>query len=140
MVNGQHCNLRRKTEFQKNNVKTVYYGTETLTFFGPRILEILPDTIKKSNNCEEFKMKIQLLVTELFKVKIGLLPPFMKKIFVENAQHCVFRRKTEFKRNNVKTVYHGTETLIFLGPRILEIVQDSIKKLMTEEFKLKIKL
>ena len=55
---------------------------------------------------------IQLLATELFKVKNGLSPPFMDKIFVENTQHYYdLRKKTEFKRNNVKTVYNGTETL-----------------------------
>ena len=30
---------------------------------------------------------IQLLATELFKVKNGLSPPFKNEIFVENAQH-----------------------------------------------------
>ena len=29
---------------------------------------------------------------------------------------------TEFKRNNVKTVYSGTETLTFLGPTALKIL------------------
>ena len=54
-----------------------------------------------------------------------LSPTFMN----ENAQHYYdFRKKTEFKRNKVKTVYNGTETLTFLGPRIWEIVPDYIKK------------
>ena len=83
---------------------------------------------------------IQLLATELFIVKNGLSPPFMNDIFVENAQHyCDLRKKTEFKRNNVKTVYNGTETLTFLGSRIGEFVRDYIKKSNScEEFKLKI--
>ena len=85
---------------------------------------------------------MQLLATELFKVKNGLSPAFMNEIFVENAQHYYdLRKKTEFKRNKVKTVYNGTETLTFLGPRIWEIVPDYIKKSNSfEEFKLKIKL
>ena len=37
-------------------------------------------------------------------------------------------KKTELKRNNVKTVYNGTGTLTFLRPRIWEIVPDYIKK------------
>ena len=66
----------------------------------------------------------------------------MNKIFVENAQHYYdLRKKAEFKRNNVKTVYNGTETLTFLGSRIWEIVPDYIKKSNSfGEFKLKIKL
>ena len=59
--NAQHCyDLRKKTEFKTNNVKTVYNGTETLTFLGTRIWEIVPDYIKKSNSFEEFKLKIKL--------------------------------------------------------------------------------
>ena len=43
----------------------------------------------------------------------------MNEIFVENAQNYFeLRKKAEFNRNNAKTVYNGTETLTFLGPRI----------------------
>ena len=52
----------------------------------------------------------------------------MNKIFMKNAQHHDLREKTEFKTNNVKTVYNGIETLTFLGPRIWEIVPNYIKK------------
>ena len=83
-----------------------------------------------------------MLANELFKVKNGLSPHFMNKMFVENAQpYYNIRKKTKFKRNNVKMVYNGTETLTFLRPRIFEIVPDYIKKSNSfEEFKLKIKL
>ena len=46
-----------KNEFKRNNVKTVYNGTET--FLEPRIWEIVPDYIKKSNSFEKFKLKIK---------------------------------------------------------------------------------
>ena len=72
---------------------------------------------------------MQLLATELFKVKNGLSPLFINEIFVESAQYFYdLRKKTEFKRNNVKKVYNGTEALTFLAPRIWEIVPDYIKK------------
>ena len=38
----------------------VYNGTETLTFLGLRIWEIVPDYLKKSDSFEEFKLKIKL--------------------------------------------------------------------------------
>ena len=59
-----------------------------------------------------------------------LSPSFINEILVENAQHYDFRKKRNFKKNNVKTVYNGTETLTFLGPRIWEIVPDCIKKVI----------
>ena len=46
-----------------------------------------------------------------FKVKNGLSPPFMNKIFVENAQH--YDKKTKFKKNINKMVYNRTKTLTF---------------------------
>ena len=57
MENAQHYyDLRKKAEFKRTNVKTVYM----LNFLGPRIWEIVPDYIKKSNSSEEFKLKIKL--------------------------------------------------------------------------------
>ena len=56
---AQHYyDLRKNTEFKRNNVKAVYNRTETLTFLGPRIWEIVPDYINKSNSFEEFKLKL----------------------------------------------------------------------------------
>ena len=87
------------------------------------------ELLEKDNSTTIHNRNIQLLVTELFKIKNGLWPPFMNKIFVENAEHYYdLRKKTEVKRNNVKMVYNGTETLTFLWPRIWEIVLDYIKK------------
>ena len=73
------------------------------------------ELLEKDNSTTIHNRNIQLRATELFKVKNGLWPPFMNKIFVEDAEHYYdLRKKTEFKRNNVKIVYNGTETLTFL--------------------------
>ena len=89
----------------------------------------LLNLLEKDSSTTIHNRNFQLSATESFKVKNGLSPPFMKEIFVENAPHCYdFRKKTEFKRNNVKKVYSGTETLTFLGPKIRKIVPDYIKK------------
>ena len=95
------------------------------------------ELFEKDNSTTIHSRNIQLLATELSKVKNGLSSPFMNEIFVKNAQHYHdLRKKTEFKRNNVKTVYNG-----ILGPRIWEIVPDYIKKSNSfEESKFKIKL
>ena len=85
------------------------------------------EILEKDNSTAIHNRNIQLLATELFKIKNGLSPPFIKEIFVENAQHYYdLRKKTEFKRNKVKMTYNGTETLTFLRPRIWEIVPDYI--------------
>ena len=76
--------------------------------------------LDKDNATTIHNRNIQLLATELFKVKNGLSPAFM---------------------NEILTVFNGTETLTLLGPTISEIVPDYIKKSNSfEEIKLKIKL
>ena len=63
------------------------------------------ELLEKDNSIIIHNRNIQLLATELFKVKNGLSPSFMNEILVENAQHYYdLRKKTDFKRNNVKTV------------------------------------
>ena len=44
-----------------------------------------------------------------------------------------YQLKTEFKRNNIKKVYNGTETLTFLRPRTWESVPEELKNF--QEFK-----
>ena len=81
------------------------------------------EPLEKDNSTSIHNRNIQLLATELFKVKNGLSPPFMDEIFVENAQHYYdLRKKPTFKRINVQAVYNRPETLTFSGPRIWEVV------------------
>ena len=51
------------------------------------------ELLEKDNLTTIHSRNIQLLVTELFKVKNGLSPPFMNEIFAENAQHYYDLRK-----------------------------------------------
>ena len=70
------------------------------------------ELLEKDNSTTVRNRNIQLLATKLFKVKNGLPPRFINEIFVENAQHYFdLRKKTKFKRNNVKTEYNGTDTI-----------------------------
>ena len=56
--------------------------------------------LDKDNSTTIHNRNIQLLATELFKVKNGLSPPFMNDILLENAQHYYdLTKNTEFKRN-----------------------------------------
>ena len=76
----------------------------------------LLNILENDNSTTIHNRNFQLLVIEI--VKNGLSPTCMNEIFEENAQHYDLRKKTEVRRNNVKTVYNGTETLTFLGPKI----------------------
>ena len=57
--NAHHYyDLRKKAEFQRNNVKMVYNGTETLTFLGPRIWKIVSDYIKNVTALRNLNWKL----------------------------------------------------------------------------------
>ena len=51
--------LRNKNPFDSSNVHTVYHGTETLSYRGPKIWALVPDDIKNSKSIAEFKSKIR---------------------------------------------------------------------------------
>ena len=57
-------NLRFIYEFKLKNIKTVHYGTESLSFLGPKIWELVPLEIKSSQSLEEFKKKIKSWIPE----------------------------------------------------------------------------
>ena len=52
-------NIRNESYFQTDNVRSVYYGTETLAFRGPKTWTLIPEEIRNSTNLNEFKAKIK---------------------------------------------------------------------------------
>jgi len=44
------------------NVKTVYYGTESISYLAPKIWELIPIDIKNSKSLNSFKSKIKLWI------------------------------------------------------------------------------
>ena len=51
--------LRNAPDFNTSNIRTVYNGTETLSFRGPIIWSLIPEEIKISKSLSEFKNKIK---------------------------------------------------------------------------------
>ena len=51
--------LRNKNICKTENIHTVSYGSETVSFRGPKTWALIPDNIKNSNNLNEFKAKIK---------------------------------------------------------------------------------
>ena len=52
-------NLRAGKKLDSNNIKTVNYGTESISYLAPKICELVPNEIKKSNSLNVFKRKIK---------------------------------------------------------------------------------
>ena len=68
-----------------------------------------------------------MLATELYKVYLGLAPELMNDIFKKRNVTYNFREKSTFETKNIKSVYYGSETIFFIGPKIWELLPSNIK-------------
>ena len=48
-------NLRQVPEFSRLMIKSAYQGTESISYLGPEIWDILPEKLKKIDNLGHFK-------------------------------------------------------------------------------------
>ena len=52
-------NLKQVSEFSRPMIKSVYHGTESISYLGPKIWDILSEKLKKIENLEHFKKEIK---------------------------------------------------------------------------------
>ena len=84
---------------------------------------------------------IQILATERYKRINNLSPPIMNRVFKLNSDSRYnLRQISQFSRPLVKSVYHGTESISYLGSKIWDILPDECKTIQNlDTFKIKIK-
>ena len=71
---------------------------------------------------------LQVLVTEICKVKNGIAPEIMKEIFeLQNPSYNLRSSCSQFRRENIKTVHYGLQSVRYLDPKIWELVPNNIK-------------
>ena len=54
-----HYNLRQISQFSRSLTKSVYHWTESISYLGPKIWDMLPDDYKTIQNMDTFKIKIK---------------------------------------------------------------------------------
>ena len=85
--------------------------------------------LNKDNSVSVHHRNLQALATELFKIHRGLSPDILREIFVPKISLYNLRRNNTFERRQVHSVYHGTELISFLGPKIWDLVLLELKPL-----------
>ena len=70
---------------------------------------------------------LQVLATELYKVRHGLAPELMNDIFKKRNVIYSFRKNSTFETRNIKSVYYGLEKISFLDPKIWELLLSNIE-------------
>ena len=86
------------------------------------------ELLNKDNSVSIHMRNIQKLAIEMFKFRKGLSPPLMGNIFKLRTEIPYnLRNISEFSRPIVNSVYHGTESISYLGPKIWDILPQELK-------------
>ena len=52
-------NFRQNSTFETRNIKSFFYGSETISFIRPKIWQLLPSNVNDSENLNIFKANIK---------------------------------------------------------------------------------
>ena len=79
--------------------------------------------LEKDGSVSIYERNIKILVTEMFKVIKDLAPLQMHESFrLKDQPHNNLRYNSRCSGALVKSVYKGTESLSFLGPKLSEYI------------------
>ena len=121
---------QRINSIHKRALKLVYQDSHDLTF---------QELLVKGKSVSVHQKNLQLLATEIFKSKTGVLPELMNAIlhFVERPYNL--RNDYALVRKRDHTVYHGSQSHSSLAPKLRVLLPNSIKNsAFLKEFKTKI--
>ena len=79
-------NLRYSSLVSRQLFKSVYESTESLSFLGPKIWDILPDTYKDLPDLNSFKVALTKL-----KLNLSYLDKFKKNSFINLSITLIYR-------------------------------------------------
>ena len=97
------------------------------------------ELLEKDNHYKIHDRNLQKLVTEIFKVKMNLVPEIMKEVFeiVEGLQ--ALKNELKLKSRKIHSVRYGIEATSFVGARVWNSLPSDLKQCKSLElFKSKI--
>ena len=65
----------------------------------------------------------------MFKVYRNISPPIFSEIFLRCDINYNLRINSDFAMRKVRSVFHGSESISYIGPKILDIVPLELKEL-----------
>ena len=103
-----HLNNRKINRLHERCLRIIYNDKQSL----------FDELLNKDSSVSIHIRILQKLAIEMFKFYEGLSPPIMDNVFrLRTNNLCNLRQVSEFSRPIVKTVYHGSESISYLGPK-----------------------
>ena len=100
-----------------------------------------PELLERDKAVTIHERNIQVLLTEIFKVKSRFVPEMMKEIFKFKDYSYDLRKNNCIETRTIKSCKHGIGTVSNLGAKLWDILPENIKRTESlQDFKNKIKL
>ena len=116
-----NCSLNNKINRLHERSLPIVYSDKTSDF---------SELLEKDGSVSIHYQNMRQLATEMFKVSKGLCPEIVKGLFqLRNEIPYNLRQRSQFHIPPVRTVFSGTESIKFLGPKIWELIPDEMKEL-----------
>ena len=90
--------------------------------------------LEKDSSVSIHIRNLQILATEIFKVRNNLSPPIVQNIFRVIEPAYSLRRDTIFESHRIQAQRYGIESLTYLGPKIWSQVPSEIRVSLSRYF------
>ena len=70
---------------------------------------------------------LQILATEMFKVYRNISAPIFSEIIYRRDKNYNLRINSDFAMPNVRSVFNGSESISYLGPKLWDIIPLELK-------------
>ena len=123
-----YCPLIWMLHSRQNNNKIKHLHERCLRLIHNDKLSSYEELLEKDGSVSIHHKNIQSLAIEMFQIKHGQSPEIVSDIFAQTTQHYNFRQNRDLRIRSVKSVYHGSESISYVRPKIWKIVPAKIKE------------
>ena len=98
-----------------NKINSIHERASRITYNDRK--SSFEELLRKDNTVSIHHRNLQLLATEIFKIKNNMAPEILSEIFQNRISSYNLQKNSSFYVRKIHSVYHGTELLSFLGPK-----------------------
>ena len=93
-----------------------------------RITRMILVSSEQCKSVPIYVRNLQLLMTEIYKTKCGLNPPFINDIFIQRSISYSLRYGDDAQLPKVRTTSFGVESIAWLGNKLWQNLPQEIKQ------------